>query len=112
MSPDRTELPMAIVGCALDPQRLADQADRYGRLGATAVNVDRHAHELIVTFGNTLDHELLHQTISVERDCCTFFTLDYDAYERRLSIGVSDPGQLDALDAVLFALTASRRRES
>lgn len=51
--------------------------------------------------------DLLHETIAIERGCCSFFTLDYEASTRRLSIGIDDPDRTDALGTLLSALRDS-----
>lgn len=96
---------MAIADCALPPAQLQEQTDRYRRLAASAIAVEQHDLRLEITFSPALDEDLLHKTLQVERECCSFFTLDYDAPARRLCVGVSDAGRSGALDAVRAALS-------
>jgi hypothetical protein len=98
------ELPMAIADCGLAAPELAEQLNRYRRLGSTATRIERQADRLMVTFNSTVDVELLDATIAIEQRCCPFFTLDYDTSEQRLSISVADRPRVDALDALLSAL--------
>jgi hypothetical protein len=98
------EPPMVLAGCGLSAEELCTQSDRYRRLGATAAAITLREYRLSVTFGTTLDRKLLDETISVERGCCTFFTIDYDESCRTLSIAVDDPSRLDQLTAVDSAL--------
>jgi hypothetical protein len=94
---------MAPAGCNLDDSGLGAQLDRYRRLGATAVSVRDDDGELTVTFGPDLDVDLLRDTVAIERGCCSFFRIGYDASTRRLSIGIDDPARADAL-AVLASV--------
>jgi len=94
----------------LRPERPAHPlggVDRYRRLGETAVSIQDGDARLVITFDADVDVGLLHETIAVERGCCSFFTLDYDASTRRLSIGIDDPARADALAALLSALRDS-----
>lgn len=52
-----------------------------------------------------MDPALLAQTPAVERECCPFLTLDYDASAQLLTARVADA----ALDAGLDALAAALR---
>ncbi len=103
------EFPMAILDCTLPAADLEAQIDRYRRLGANATAIEHDHLRLLITFGPTLDDQLLKQTIAVERECCSFFTLDYNAAQRRLSVVVDDPGRAGALDAIRIAVTVERR---
>ncbi len=98
------QLPMAPAGCALDDGSLTVQLDRYRRLGTTAAGIAQRELELEVWFDAGVDLDLLRETIAIERQCCSFFTLAYDLSDRRLSISVDGPDRLDALRALLTAL--------
>lgn len=115
MSADGRELPMAPTGCALDGGGLVEQLDRYRRLGTTAASIKARTGAAGLVRGERR-FDLLRETIAIERGCCSFFTLDYDASDRRLSITVEDPDRLEALGALLSALsgpgTASAARWS
>jgi hypothetical protein len=100
------ELPMAPADCTLDRSGLIEQVDRYRRLGATATSIDASARELLISFSDDVDLDVLRDTIAIERGCCSFFTLDYDASEGRLSIRVEDPTRSEALRALASALQA------
>ena len=93
--------------CALDPAGLEDQGARYARLGRSVATAERSDASLTVEFGPDLDRELLERTLAVERECCPFFTLDYDESRRRLRASVSEPDHVPALDALADALQAS-----
>jgi hypothetical protein len=99
------ELPMAPAGCILDDGSLAAQLARYRQLGTTADRVEGSELGLTVTFDEEVDVDLVHATIAIERGCCSFLTVDYDASSRRLSIGIDDPARAGALRALRSALT-------
>ncbi|MGH2862062.1 MAG: hypothetical protein ACRDLT_11240 [Solirubrobacteraceae bacterium] len=107
MSASRPELPMAPSGCTLTDSGLAEQIGRYRQLGASAERITRNNHELLVSFGPSVDTDLLDQMLAIERECCGFFTLRYDTSERLLSITVEDPDRLDALGVLASALRGS-----
>jgi hypothetical protein len=46
------------------------------------------------------------RTLAIERGCCSFLTVDYDASQRVLAIA-TDPEHDDALSALLSAVTPS-----
>jgi hypothetical protein len=98
------ELPMAIADCGLDEAQLAAQLNRYRSLGALADRRDRTDMSLTVHFAATPAPELLETAIAVERECCSFFALAYDAGRRELSVSVADPTRRPALDAIAAAL--------
>ena len=99
---------MAPAGCTLDDSGLGEQLDRYRRLGADGASASTTAvRRLEITFGADVDVDLLCETIAIERGCCSFFTLDYDASERRLSIGIDDPARGDALASAAVARCAT-----
>ncbi|MGH2890908.1 MAG: DUF72 domain-containing protein [Solirubrobacteraceae bacterium] len=95
----RIDLPMAVDGCSLDAAALAGQGERYVRLGAGACAIVRHPDRLKIGFAPEVDPDLLRRTIAVERGCCSFLTLDYDASARQLTVS-ADPGRPDALRAL------------
>lgn len=101
------ELPMAPIGCTLDDTALGKQLDRYRKLGTTALDIKAGELALEIAFSAELDVDLLRATIAIERGCCSFFALDYDASERRLSIAIDDHAHGDALKTLLAALRGS-----
>jgi hypothetical protein len=101
------ELPMAIADCGLDPAALQAQVARYRKLGAGALVARRSAFELTAQFAADPDPELLRTTIETERECCSFFTLDYAPDDRRLTVAVSDSARTGALDQIQAALSAA-----
>ena len=103
-APPSSNGPRAIASCTLDADGMRDQADRYRRLGATAIHIEGRDGMLSATFGDELDECLLERTIAVARRC-PFFGFDYQPTDRRLVISVQQPDQRPALDALHYALT-------
>jgi len=104
MSAAFRELPMAPDGCTLDDRTLVSQLDRYRWLGRMAVRIESSKQGLQVTLAEDVDVDLLRETIAVERQCCSFFAIDYDTSERRLSVEIDDTARAGALRALLSAL--------
>jgi hypothetical protein len=100
------ELPMAIADCGLDKDALREQLARYRRLGAGASVTRSSPLALTVRFDAEPDVELLRTTLAVERECCSFFSLDYAEGDQRLRIAVDGPARATALDAIETALRA------
>ncbi len=94
-----------IAACELGRDGLRRQLDRYRHLGREAEAIERDGDSLTVHFHPTVDEALLAEAIAVERECCPFFTIRFDAVERRLSILVGESAQRPALDAIRYALT-------
>jgi hypothetical protein len=51
-----------------------------------------------------VDGELVEQAVAIERECCPFFALDWEAARRRLTVSVSHAEHEPALAAIAFAL--------
>ena len=102
------ELPLAVAGCGLDQAQLAQQLSRYQRLGAGAVVTRPSRLVLTAQFAGTPDRELLTTTLETERECCSFFALEYSEPQRRLTVSVSDPARIPALDEIASALSGTQ----
>jgi hypothetical protein len=48
--------------------------------------------------------KLVDELVAIERECCPFFTLDWEPDRRRLTVSVSQAEHEPALDAIAFAL--------
>ena len=96
------DLPLA---CSLDADGGARQGERYAALGATLTSLERDGRRLTARFGPDLDEGLLSETLAIERDCCSFFAIEFDAGQRRLELAVPDSDHEPALDAIQGALT-------
>lgn len=51
-----------------------------------------------------VEPKLIGEAIAIERECCPYFALDWEADRRRLTVSVSAAEQQPALDAITFAL--------
>jgi hypothetical protein len=96
-------LPMA-PSCALDDAGLRLQLERYRQAGVGARLIDRTPRSLVVELDEQVDAQLVAETIAIERECCPFFTLDWEPERRRLTVAVSQVEHEPALDAIAFAL--------
>jgi hypothetical protein len=90
--------------CALDEVGLRSQLERYRRAGQGAHPIERSRRRFVVEFDERIDGQLIAQAVAVERECCPFFALDWQAARRRLSVSVSRVEHEPALDALAFAL--------
>jgi hypothetical protein len=97
------ELPIA--QCDLDAPGMATQRDRYRRLAVSVIGIERRPDRLLVQFAPDVDPALVEETLAVERGCCPFFRLAYDASSHGLEIGVDSTEQRPALEALQFALS-------
>jgi SAM-dependent methyltransferase len=96
------ELPIA--ECRLDLDGSRAQRDRYRAIGAGIARLARQPNRLDAWLAPEADPGLVAEAINVERECCPFFEIAFDPAERRLSVGVTDPSQEPALDAISYAL--------
>ena len=94
-----------VKGCSLDERGLRDQQARSALVAPSAVRAERTGSELTIDFAPTLDAAALEQMLAVERECCPFFSIRFDERERRVSVGVDEPDQAPALDALALLLT-------
>jgi hypothetical protein len=90
--------------CGLDPEALGAQGRRYAQIGASVLEVKRSPRRLVVRLGPDADLTLVVETLRVERECCPFFELDFDAGRREMVIGVTAEENLTALDAIAHSL--------
>jgi hypothetical protein len=93
-----------ISNCALDESGLRQQLERYGRIGEGARIVDREREVLVMELDPRVDPKLVGEATAIERECCPYFTLDWEAERRHLTISVSEAELQPALDAIAFAL--------
>jgi hypothetical protein len=92
--------------CSLDLDGLIAQRGRYTRISESVLNIRRSPHSLAVKLSPVVDAALVEDTLRVERECCPFFDLGFDAKARVLTIGVDSIEQVPALDAIASALGA------
>jgi hypothetical protein len=108
---DGQEPAVEIPSCALDAAGVEDQRARYEALSRSVKHIERTDGAVLVVFDRDLDREQLREALSVERDCCPFLELSFDAQSRRLRATVTAPDQLPALEAVAYGLGAGRDLE-
>jgi hypothetical protein len=90
--------------CALDEAGLRSQLERYRQAGRNARLIERTPRRLVANLDEDVDAELVAETIAIERECCSFFTLTWEPDRRRLTISVSQAEHEPAMDAIAFAL--------
>jgi hypothetical protein len=90
--------------CALDEAGVRLQLQRYRQAGLGARVVDRTRRSLVVDLDRHVDVQLVDETIAIERECCPFFSLDWEPKRRRLTVAVSQAEHEPALVAIVFAL--------
>ncbi len=95
---------MIPASCALDAAGASAQLSRYRRAGAGAVVLERTPRRLSVRLIDSVPEELVHELVEIERECCSFFALDWDRNVRQLTIAVSRSEEEPALDAIACAL--------
>ena len=96
-------LPMT-QACALDEGGLRSQLERYRRAGQGARIVERSRRRLVVDLDEHADGKLIEESVAIERECCPFFTLDWEPARRRLTVAVSHVEHEAASGAIAFAL--------
>jgi hypothetical protein len=90
--------------CGLDETGLRLQLERYRRAGHDARLVEHTRRRLVVELDEHADVRLIEEALAIERDCCPFFALDWEAAHRQLIVAVSHTEHEPALDAIAFAL--------
>ena len=96
-----------IPSCALTPDELDRQVARQRALAPGVVRAARDGALLTVAFRAGFDRRALDEMVAVERECCPFFTFAFDDATRTLTIGVREPAQAPALDALAQQLGAA-----
>lgn len=99
-----------IPSCALEEQGLEHQRERHRRLAPAVTLMKREREILVIDFAEGLDHQALEELIAVERECCPFFTFDFDESSRRLEVGVREPEAAPALEAIADVFSAAPTR--
>jgi hypothetical protein len=103
MSPsDPVTLPLVAANCALAPDQLEQQLARYRQLSRYAIRLQQQPGQLVAHFSLDLPARLVEETVEIERGCCSFLSIAYDASTRRLEI-TTDPAGHDATLAALFS---------
>jgi hypothetical protein len=87
-----------IKGCTLTPDGLDRQRDRARVLSPSVTRVDL-GQDLAVQFGPGVDEGLVAELVAVESECCSFFSIGYEADRRMLTLSVDDEARRPALAA-------------
>ena len=95
------QLPLA---CSLNETEMAAQRARYAVVARHVQSLASGERSLRARLDETLDGAVLRELIDVERECCPFFEIGYDATERVLSVSVSTEGHAPALQAIAHSL--------
>jgi hypothetical protein len=95
---------MIPASCALDETGLGRQLERYRAAGAGARVMHRDRRKITIRVGDGAESTVIEELIAVERECCPFYTLEWDRLQRSLTVAVSTPDHEQALDAVAYAL--------
>src|SRR2546423_752127 len=90
--------------CKLELPELRTQRDRYRRVAGSVKGIERTETRLAAVLEPEIDRGLVDELVAVERDCCPFFTIDWDRDARRLAFAVRPEHGL-ALDAIAEALS-------
>jgi hypothetical protein len=96
----------AIPSCAITEEDLKRQRERAVKLSRSVRNLIRHDEAVVFEFGAGFDRQALDEMIAVERECCPFFTFNFDEKARRLTVGVQGAANTLALDAMAEQLGA------
>jgi hypothetical protein len=86
---------------------MRDQRDRYRTVGHASRIIEQDARHRVVRVADDVPDSVVDELITVERDCCPFFELRWDAAERLLSIAVASGEHEPALEAISCALAGT-----
>jgi hypothetical protein len=83
---------------------LREQLGRYRTAGGGAEVLVWDNRRRVIRVAASVPDSLVERLIEVERVCCPFFELSWDARGRYLTISVTDDNHAPALDAIGHAL--------
>jgi hypothetical protein len=92
--------------CQLDESGLREQLERYRRISAHTVFIERGPRRVVARFDAELPSDELEHALEIERGCCAFIGVAWDHADRRLMLTVRDPSEDPALDVLFDALSA------
>ncbi len=99
---------MIPAACSLDETALKRQLERYRVAGAGARVLGRDRRQIRIRVGDGADSVVIEELIAVERECCPFYTLEWNRRQRALTVAVSTPEHEPALEAIAYALGVDR----
>ena len=85
------------------------QLARYRALGRRARLLERTPKRMLVQLDDNVDAAMVEEVIALERECCPFFTIEWQSESRRLAVAVSAAEHEPALGAIAFALDVKSR---
>ena len=86
--------------CSLTAEGRAAQRERQARLAPDVLSVARRGSKVVVELADGFDRAALDELVAVERECCPFFSFEYDETQRMLSVGIHGAEHELALDAI------------
>ena len=90
--------------CKLSVPELREQHARYRRVAQWVEELHREGGAVVARLSPQADRDLVRATVAIERECCPFFEIGYDAAERLLSVSVSSEEHAPALQAIAHSL--------
>jgi hypothetical protein len=96
---------LCVIGCTLSPSEAPAQERRAAELARQAIRRSREEDRIDVWFSPGFDDAVLRDFIATESACCSFFGIDWEPAERRLSISAPAENR-PALDAIAGLLGA------
>lgn len=95
---------MVPASCSLDQDGLGSQLERYRVAGNGAQVIERRSRRIVIRISAETPTAVIEELAAIERGCCPFFELDWDAGARRLAVAVSQDEHEPALAAIASAL--------
>jgi hypothetical protein len=92
--------------CKLSVPELREQHARYRRVAQWVEELHREGGAVVARLSPQADRDLVRATVAIERECCPFFEIAYDADAGVLRYGVGVPDHEPALEAIEYALRA------
>ena len=95
---------MLPASCSLNEDGLGKQLERYRVAGNGARVIEQHGRRLVIRVSDESPAAVIEELVGIERGCCPFFELDWNAGERRLAVAIAREEHEPALAAIAFAL--------
>ena len=95
---------MVASSCSLGDMELRAQLQRYRTTGGGAEALVWDKRRRVIRVAASVPDSLVERLVEVERVCCPFFELSWEARDRYLTISVTDGDHEPALDAIGHAL--------
>jgi hypothetical protein len=95
---------MAPSSCSLDEAELQEQLGRYRSAGRGADVLERSPQRIVLALAEDVPDTLVDELVAVERGCCPFFELEWQADRRRLTVSVHGAEHEPALASISAAV--------